>query len=217
MKAAGFLPLLLIGIGFGLQPEVAGVEAVLRDDVSISSRASIRVGKWDAPVLQISESDTVYLRFDVDSVLPAGTTAGQVAKATLRLWVSKVSTPGLCGIYPVTSVWNERSPIGLGFDLLPPALGTRAALVPHYFSKAFLVADVTPIVRGWLSGTPNYGLAVRGAFRGPIVYGPTSERIVDDDPVSELTVPLVARVDSKENTASGHPATLQVVLTGSNP
>jgi hypothetical protein len=217
MKAAGFLPLLILGIVSGLQPQAAGVEAVLRHDVSISSKPSIRAGKWDAPVLPISESDTVYIQFDVNSVLPAETTAGQVAKASLRLWVSKVSTPGLCGVYPVTSPWIERMPIGYGGSLPGlPTLGSRAVLVPHYLSKAFLVADVTSLVRGWLSGIPNYGLAVRGDFLGLIVHGPGSELIVDG-PIPELRVPLVARVDSKENTASGHEATLQIVLTGSNP
>jgi hypothetical protein len=217
MKAAGFLPILLLGAVCGLLSEAVGVEAVLRHDVSVSTRQGVRVGKWDAPVLPISETDTIYVQFDVESVLPAGTTAAQVAKASLRFWVSKVSTPGLCGVYPVTLGWTERVPFN-PIDGLPATLGSRAALVEAYYPKAFVVADVTQVVRGWLSGTPNYGLALKGDFRGGIVFGSNSAQIVGNDlPTSDLRVPLVARVDSKENTASGHQPVLQIVLSGSNP
>jgi hypothetical protein len=96
----------------------------------------------------------------------------------------------------VTSDWDEvfRFPTNSGIgDLVAFEQGTR--------SQTFLVFDVTDLVRSWLTGTENFGVALLGVPAG-----------------GEIAVPAInARIDSKENTGTGHLPTLQMVLvSGAN-
>jgi len=43
------------------------------------------------------------------SALPAGTTSAGIAKATLRLWVNKVNTPGSIDVFATQSAWSEST------------------------------------------------------------------------------------------------------------
>src|SRR4051794_37771833 len=46
-------------------------------------------------------------RFDVSGSLPPGTPATSVAKAVLKLWVNKVTTPGAVDVSAAASPWTE--------------------------------------------------------------------------------------------------------------
>jgi len=99
-----------------------------------------------------------YLRFDL-SVLPTGVTSANVSKATLRLFVSGVTTPGNFDVFLVNGVWSEKT---LTFNNAP----THSTLVNGGVSVAasgggsYLLVDVTSAVTAWLSGTANDGLAL---------------------------------------------------------
>src|SRR5947207_525632 len=49
-----------------------------------------------------------FIQFDL-STLPAGTTGGGIAKATLRLYVNKLSVAGSMNLNRVTGSWSELS------------------------------------------------------------------------------------------------------------
>ena len=92
-------------------------------------------------------------------------------------------------------------------DFFPPQLGPAAEFVTLFRAKTFLVVDVTEIARSWVSGTPNFGIALRGAR--PFVpdgFGMPVQR-----------PPMAAQFDSKENAATGHLPRLQIVLAPSAP
>jgi hypothetical protein len=181
------------------------IEAILMDDCSISTKTKT-ARKWDSPNLLFSETDVILLRFDVASVLPSGTTADQIAKATLRVWVSSMKEQGYCGVYPVTSYWREYEPFFAGAT---PTFGPEHQILGLSGAKRFALADVTELVRGWVSGTPNCGIALRGQsiFLYPhwFVDGPF------------FTRSALFQIDSKENTATSHLPMLQIVLRPGTP
>ena len=177
----------------GLLPRLGAVEATLMADISVSSAPNASNPPGNAPILRISETDTTFLNFDIQSVLPEGTTAQQIGKATLRIWLHRVEQPGVCGVFAVTSSWDE-------FFFLhdPPSIGYLVALGHGGRSQTFAVFDVTDLVRRWLSGTPNRGMALSSHL--PFVY------------TDSVPLLLKARIDSKENTGTGHLPVLQIVL-----
>lgn len=180
------------------------VEAILTDDVSISTKAGAKKPRGNAPTLAISETDTIYLNFDIESVLPAGTNANQIGKATLRVWLQKMDTSQIydqrAGVVGrVLTQWSENTPLNTVTGQPPAIAGDGKVFAFPYRSMSYVVFDVTSFVKAWLSGTQNYGLAVQGVR----LFG------VDGG----VTNPLRGKIDSKENTATGHLPSLQIVLT----
>jgi hypothetical protein len=58
------------------------------------------------PALKIGAGASTLIRFDL-STLPDGTTAADVEKASVLLWVNKVDTAGSITVQPATSAWSE--------------------------------------------------------------------------------------------------------------
>jgi len=195
------LSILLLGSAL----TAGAVEAVLTDDCSFSTKTNT-ARKWDSPTLLLSETDTVFLRFDVESVLPSGTTADQIAKATVRIWASNVKARGFCAVHPVAFDFREYLPFFFNLSS-PPPLGPAQTVAYGGRAKTFLILDVTDMVRSWLSGTPNLGLALRGA----------KHSVPDGFGWGILWPAFEAQIDSKENTASSHLPTLQIVLRPGTP
>jgi hypothetical protein len=146
------------------------------------------------PVLVVSGRpvSVAYIRFEATSALPPGTTQDQVAKATLRLYASKVAHgEGGLTVSRVTGEWDETT--------LTPT--TELALTPEVpgvvvtQAKEFVTIDVTQLVKDWISGSqPNDGLAL----------------------VAENEDSLVA-FDSKESDLTSHQPTLEISLTAEGP
>ncbi|SPE37845.1 exported hypothetical protein [Candidatus Sulfopaludibacter sp. SbA3] len=140
--------------------------------------------------LQVDNQDDAYLKFDL-STLPAGIQANQVSKATLRLFVNHLTTPGLVDLYQVGGAWSEGGASGITYNFAPTSSGPMGT--PYMVStvNSWVVMDVTSVVQAWLSGTPNYGLRIAAPASG----------------VSVL-------FDSKESTSTSHAPELQVELSG---
>jgi len=111
-------------------------------------------GPPDATLVQ-----NAYIRFDL-STLPAAATADDIAKATLTIYVTKVTGSGSFDVKRVASAWTE-STINAGS---PPTLGTaEQSAVPVAATDAnqFKVVDVTAAVKAWRDGSlANNGLAM---------------------------------------------------------
>jgi Collagen triple helix repeat (20 copies) len=121
-------------------------------------------------------------------------TAGQIQQASLVLYVDKVVVEGGIDVATVTSPWGE---IGVTFNSKPLIGATLVSNIPTVTQGVYVTLDITSQLQGWVT-TPstNFGVAISAAIAQP------NTQIV---------------LDSKENTATSHPAFIDVVLASSGP
>jgi hypothetical protein len=181
----------LLGVGLVALSAAAlpafAVEATLVADAHVNS-ARPAVNSGAISNLNVGGGYTALLQFDL-STLPAGTTAAQVSRATLRLYCNRTDTAGPVSVQPVGGAWGEYS---VTFATLP-LLGSTTQTVPVSQAGAYVAFDVTALVQAWVSApATNNGLALTATT-------------------------AVVQFDSKENDLTGHAAVLDVALatTGS--
>jgi hypothetical protein len=139
-----------------------------------------------------------YIKFQLQSSLPPSVAAANVAKATLKLYLSPGTNPtGAIDIYPIASVWTEST---LN-PSAPPALASSAFATAIAVGKAnsFLVVDLTQLVKEWLNGSLNGG--------------------IDNDGIALVADTSTTYVvfDSKESNVTSHEPRLEIVLVNSGP
>jgi hypothetical protein len=99
-----------------------GQTGTLTDDAYASTNSNVQSGNFSGkgPAIVVSGSNAKigdkpagpansYIKFKLTTSLPAGTTADNVAKATLKLYVSAVNSPSSFDVYRITGSWNEDS------------------------------------------------------------------------------------------------------------
>src|SRR5207253_5268717 len=123
--------------------------------------------------------------------LPSGTTAGQITKATIKLYPTAVAVGGNIDVCEVSSSWSEKTVV---YSSKPTLGGPRltvagAVNVPTGSAGKYVILDVTQAVKDWLNGTPNNGLAIIPS--NSCVWGSSSSTIS-------------ATFDSKESTTTSH-------------
>jgi len=95
------------------------------------------------------------VRFDLTPLPPNV----QVAKATLRLFITSVNSGGTLSARAITSAWNEAT-------VKPSVIPTFGATIANAVISAssayhFVDIDVTALVNNWLTGTQaNYGISL---------------------------------------------------------
>ena len=140
-----------------------------------------------------------YLKFQLLSSLPTPPpTAANVAKATLKLYVSTGTAPsGLIDVYPITGTWSESTLNPLS----PPPLSPTpfASGIPVGRANSFMVLDVTQLVKDWLEGSSGGGFDNDGIA------------LVADTSTSYVVF------DSKESFVTSHEPRLEIVLVNSGP
>ena len=99
-----------------------GAEVALVADAHVNS-ALPTVNSGAISNLDVGGGYTALLQFDL-SLLPAGTTAGKVSRAVLRLYCNRVTTPGLVTFGPITGAWGEYSVT----YATEPAMGSAAGV-----------------------------------------------------------------------------------------
>jgi hypothetical protein len=142
-----------------------------------------------------------WIRFDLPGVLPPGTTASQVSKATLRLWVSTATTGGPVSVYVVTGMpaWIEgtgKSGSGIT-DGSAPALAPSPLISGWQIIGAddFAAVDLTSLVQSWVTTpTTNLGIA-----------------LTPDASTVDVSF------DSKESTTTSHGPQLEIELVNQGP
>jgi len=169
-------------------PTARASQATATDD-SYSSQAKPATPLGTLPQVLVDSADHGFFKFDL-SPLPAGTTAAQVSKVTLTLWVNRVTVAGSFDVSQVTGAWDEGT---LTWNIEPATAAALAQPVSIAVANTFVRVDVTGIVQSWLNGSPNQGIriAVNGATPTASVF-----------------------FDSKESTGTSHPAYLDIVLSG---
>ena len=134
-----------------------------------------------------------WLQFDLNAVLPVGTTWNQVARATLTVYARTVTTAGSVRVENANGGWTEGTVTNANAPVTAnDAGGNVYASASFTTSGMYVTFDVTELVRDWVDGVVvNHGLA-----------------LVPADGAVRVTL------DSKETTASSHQATLEVTLSG---
>jgi hypothetical protein len=162
------------------------------DDAYISTVSPTTNYGASGSVLVQSGGATGFLRFDL-SGLPAGLTSSSLSKATLKIFVSAVTTSGNFDVHRVTGAWTEKNIKGT----TEPSLGSSIVAgvsVGTSNKNNYLLMDITPAVGEWLDGVhPNHGVA-----------------LVPGNAVSFA-------INSKENGASSHAPELDLVLNSGTP
>ncbi|WP_158793991.1 DNRLRE domain-containing protein, partial [Granulicella sp. L60] len=120
------------------------VEATLTADAHVNS-ALPGVNSGAISNLNVGAGYTSLLQFDL-SGLPAGTTAAQVSRATLRLYCNRLNAAGAMSVQPVGAAWGEYS---VTFATLP-SLGSAVQTVTVGQAGAYVAVDVTGLVQGWV-------------------------------------------------------------------
>jgi collagen type I alpha len=133
--------------------------------------------------------DQGLVQFDL-STLPTGTTAGNIAKATLALFVNKLGASGTINVSVANGPWTE---LGVNGTNAPAAAAAVATGVSVSTVSDYIYVDATAAVQSWLNGTTNSGF------------------IITPNTGTGVNVAF----DSKESTTTSHPATLTITLASS--
>ena len=159
-------------------------EATVVGDTYVNSSSTL-ANYGTATDLAVGHGSTTLIQFDLSS-LPAGTTASQIGKATVRFFVSGISgqSQGAVQVQPVTSAWSEST---VTYATIP-SLGSSVASFTPVTVNQFVDVDITSLVKGWVT-TPssNHGLALTSAT-------------------------AILTLDSKEATNTSHPALIDVTV-----
>lgn len=133
------------------------------------------------------------IRFDL-TTLPAGITAAKIVKANLVLYVNRVGAPGAIDVTPAFSAWTESTTTASTAPVLGAPLASN---VPVSAANQFVNVDITGQVQQWVTNpAANFGVALTAALAAP---------------------GTVVFFDSKENTATGHVAQLDITLADQGP
>ena len=157
------------------------------DSYTLTSSPTVNFGAKNTLEVE-SAGATTFVRFDLSGI-PSTVTGSMVAKATLKVYVSSVTTAGSFNVDLVTSSWKESTLTANDAPTLGSAIAS-AIPVTTADKNQYVLVDVTTAVVDWLNGTANDGLA-----------------IVPDGTVSFA-------LNSKETTTTSHPPELDVVLSG---
>lgn len=206
-----------ISLAFGaaallLFPSIASAQSgTVTDDAFLSSNAATQLlnlnGQGISLIVAGSSAEvgslhvgatTSYIKFQLPSSLPPTVAAANVAKATLKLYLSLGTNPsGTIDIYPINSAWTESTLTTSS----PPMISSTpfATGIPVGNADSYLVVDVTPLVKDWLNGSANGGFLNDGIA---LVAATSSSYVV---------------FDSKENIITSHQPSLEIVLVDDGP
>jgi len=127
-----------------------------------------------------------YIQFNLTSI----PTTASVSQATLKLYVNSVTTAGSFNVDYVSGAWAENTIDASNAPPLGTTIASQVALTTADKNQYILI-NVTPAVQAWLRGSEtNNGIALvaNSSFN--------------------------ATFDSKENTATSHPAELDIAFAG---
>src|SRR5258707_6913715 len=101
-----------------------------RDAYTLSTSAGTNFGS--ATIVRVSGSGSGaigngYFRFKMTPSLPGGLTGDQIAKATVKIYVSQVTGPGTLDVYLVSGSWAENS---ITYSSAPAPSGPAILSIP---------------------------------------------------------------------------------------
>src|SRR5262249_56270186 len=166
-------------------PGSSFAQAALTDDADSN--------KGTVATLNLANGVGVFIKFNITSTLPANTPGSRVAKATMKLYVSTLKSPGTIDVFQIVNSWSERN-ISASQPIPGDLVQSGVVVHPDQEGK-FIVFDVTPAVQQWLGtdgsgtgGAPNNGVAIVARDGASLTF------------------------DSKENLQTSHEAQLNIQL-----
>lgn len=170
-----------------IQPIHALTLNVSQDGDTNSKQPTQNYGdKKNLNIRNIESNRESYVRFDL-TPLPKD---AEITLATLRIYANDISVPGILAIHEITGDWDEHT---LTATNVPLTNGVFTSVtVPKTAENNYILVDVTDLVKGWQSGLPNFGIALR------------------PNPTGQLKLEL----DSKENDDTSHPMEIEVAFEG---
>ncbi len=178
---------LLLTALLGSYPAAQASTVSVAADAYVSSSAKT-TNYGAATTLNVGGGSITLLDFNL-AALPSGLTSANVQKATLTVFVNKVTTAGGLDFLPINGSWSEST---VTYSTAPARGAAVLSDVPVSVANMYLTVDVTSLVQNWVSGTANYGIAIRAA---------------------SAQSSTVVSLDSKEATATSHAAFLDVTVT----
>lgn len=193
-RGSNFLPpgrsgrTLTLGLALALGGSSAfAFDAMLTDDTTLTINGRTPPTAGALATLSVDATHTALLKFDLN-YLPPGLGTNQIYAATLKVFVNKVSHAGAIRLQSISGSWSEEQTPSVTLTPLP-----GSANITTSTKNTYVWFDVTALVRNWITGSGNYGLAIAA------------------DP-GQPGVKLA--LDSKESIAGGHSATLTIDLGG---
>ena len=160
-----------------------GQQATLVGDAHVSS-AQPTVNAGSLSNLNVGGGYTALVQFDL-STLPAGTTAAQISRATLRVFCNRADAPGAVQVQAVGGAWTESA---VTYATLPP-LGATVQTAQVSAAGQFVAFDVTQAVQAWVSGAAtNNGLALVGATGTVVQFDSKESDQTSHEPVLEIAL-----------------------------
>ena len=173
--------------GLGVAAPVRAQQAMLVADTQLNISAPA-TNYGGAATAETNANDSALLRFDVADLLPSGVTAAQVNRARLIVYCDAVKTAGTFDVYLVTSAWGENS---VTYNSRPTINSSPTTVATATGAGSYIEINVTSAVEAWITNpATNFGLKFK--------------------PVGSTDF----TIDTKENSATSHPAVLQVDLAG---
>ena len=178
-------------------------QGTLTDDATVTIKKNDNHGTDATLRIEAGSGDAsnVFVKFKLTSSLPAGTTAADISKATLKLFVGKLHSAGSFDVFRVLSPWSEQD------KTVNPTINGSADVfgVSVASENSFVVIDVTQVVKDWLNGVlPNNGIVLVPSAGSSV----GSEFDSKEDPADRrawLTIPGYDLVKAAEDELLGAP------------
>jgi len=176
---------ILWGAALSLGTQLYGAQGILTDDATVQQL--LPGANFGAlPQLQVGATSQAFLRFSL-SGLPPGAVSGSIQKATIRLYVNRVSAAGSVEFRYVQTAWSEKTITYIG----APSINAATDLFTVDVANSFVSFEVTKLVQAALqSGMTSFGVALMATGGTEVFF------------------------DSKESTGTSQPAQLEIDLAG---
>ncbi len=150
----------LLQLSLLLLPAATHAASVTAPVIADATLTAVGIGGGAIATMQAGGGATALVRFRTQDALPTGTTPGNITRARLFLYVSRVTTAGSLDIRPVAGDWNESSTSA-------PALSPVFASVAVTAANTLLVVDVTTQLANALTAGQEFGFAIQAAAAAP--------------------------------------------------
>jgi hypothetical protein len=196
-------------------------QATLTDDAQISTAAANQNFGANASVRVSGTNIRGFFKFKLTPNLPPGTTGSRVGKATVRLFVGTVNTPGTFDVFRVNGTWDEATITG---GTAPPLSILESSIsVDALQTNKWVTLEVTQLVKDWLDGVlPNEGIAlIANGGVGNVLFNSKENQTTSHETQLEIvlnhaaTADRATEADNATNAATANSLSPTAVVPGS--
>jgi hypothetical protein len=184
-------------------------QASLTDDAYTSGNKVNKNFGADETLILSDPAEKEFLKFKLTPNLPPGTLGSHVGKATLKLFLGNVKTPGTVEIHTVLGAWSEATVTNATAPAIGPAIASVTVTADQ--EAKWLTIDLTQSVKDWLDLiTPNNGIALLAAGGAEVSFDSKENRQTSHEPRLEIVLNHALTADQATNANTA--ATISGVL-----